>query len=110
MKTQYFSPFSKEDSAFISQQIEEFRPFMSEQGEVSVEEYKPKKSKVGLKITIQEGEDSIKIKTKGSSIAEAMMKGKSEILKIFHTITDSTISNAERHLEVTEVLKNTKIH
>jgi hypothetical protein len=109
---QNLSIFSKEDMAFIYQQIEEFKPFLTEQSTVLVEEINSKssKDKVALKLKITEGDSVLTIKARGKSVVEAMMNCKTKALKVLNNITDEVVTSSQRQSEINEVLKNTKIH
>ncbi len=111
-----FSQFSPEDTAFIYQQIEDLKGFLSAEALITVEEVPRKsiKNKVTsrmLKIIISEGEDVIlALKVKGPSIAEAMMTGKKQIFKVLSDMTDESISSAQRQAEINDLMKNTTRH
>lgn len=104
------SQFSKEESAFIYQQIEELRPFLSDEGTVEVIHLKSTKNEVHLKIKLTDGPDFIlSTKSSGSNLADAMMKGKQAMLKTLHEITNEVMSSAQR-LEQINKVKNSTLH
>ncbi len=108
-----YSQFSPEDTAFIYQQIEELKHFLSDQGTVSVLEIpsKSKSHKHALKIVVSDGQEVLlTLKVQGTSVAEAMMTGKKQIYKVLSDMTDEAVSSSQRQSEINDLLKNTTRH
>lgn len=113
MKEPRMSSFSPEETAFIYQQIEELREYLSPEGLISVKEI-PSKSKNdphALMITITEGQEVVlKMKVKDKSVTEAIMKGKQQIRKFLDEAMDESISASARQAEINAVMNNSTKH
>lgn len=113
MKEPKMSSFSPEDTAFIYQQIEELRDYLSPEGLIAVKEVhtNSKDTPCALIITITENQEIVlKIKVKDKSISAAMMKGKIQIRKFLDEAINASISAAARQSEINDLMKNTTKH
>lgn len=113
MQEPRMSSFSPEDTAFIYQQVEELREYLSPAGLISVKEVpsKSKKNPFALMITITEGEEVLlKMKFRDKSVSEAIMKGKNQIRKFLDEAIDESISAAARQAEINDLMKNSTKH
>ena len=113
MQEPRMSSFSPEDTAFIYQQIEELREYLSPEGLIAVKEVASKSKKISkaLMITITEGSEVLlKLKVVDKTISGAMMKGKIQIRKFLDEAIDESISAAARQAEINDLFKNTTKH
>lgn len=113
MKEPRMSSFSPEDTAFIYQQIEELREYLSPQGLISVKEVQTnsKNNPFALMITITEDKQVLlKMKVKDKSISAAILKGKNQIRKFLDEAMDESISAAARQAEINALMNNTTKH
>ncbi len=116
-------PLSKESTAFVLQQVEELRPFLTNEGTVEVVQ---KNVKAELKRMVKRDEDISEVKESthcvlfkvrdqgtevklvgfGKSLEEATQQAKKEAWKFLNSVTNEVIGDSERVREINDIIKN----
>lgn len=116
-------PLSKESVAFVLQQVEELRPFLTNEGTVEVVQ---KNVKAELKRMVKRDEDIsevkesthcvlFKVKDQGSeiklvgfgkSLEEAAQQAKKEAWKFLNSVTNEVIGDGDRVREINDIIQN----